>query len=127
MRPVARMCYDHLSGVLGEALYNALFRNGFLIGGDKPELTSHGEEELVRIGIDLTPLKTSPRKIVNACMERDGGKMYPHIGSHLGGLLLNGFISIGWLTQPDANKDMTITPAGREGFSKLGIYLPAGM
>ncbi|OHD56830.1 MAG: hypothetical protein A2Y33_12740 [Spirochaetes bacterium GWF1_51_8] len=126
MRPTARLCYDHLSGILGEAIHTALFRNGFLIGGDKPELSPAGEEELRRLGMDLDALKQPGRKPIAPCVERAEGKMYPHMGAHLGAILLDGFLKIGWLTPAgEGGKDFSITGTGRDGFDKLGVYLPS--
>ncbi len=49
---------------------------------------------------------------------------YEHIGGKLGSLLLERFISTGWLAKEKAGeKDFYITEKGVEGFTKLGIDL----
>jgi len=49
---------------------------------------------------------------------------YEHIGGKLGNLLLERFVSKGWLAkEKPGEKDLNITEKGVEGFTKLGIDL----
>ena len=54
----ARVCYDHLAGEMGVALYDGLLvKRCLAISGDVLRLTRKGEELMREFGIDLEALR----------------------------------------------------------------------
>ncbi len=117
-RPEARLCYDHLGGKAGHLLLCMLLERGWLAarpGGTVTEyqVTKDGRRTLTKWGIDLNQLLRSSRKHAVACIERHEGKLYPHLGAHLGKLLLERLIIMGWFVYgPD--RSIKLTELGRE-------------
>ena len=57
----ARVCYNHLAGDLGVALYDGLRGRGVLLGqGDDITLSDAGRVEMATLGIDLSQKSRSP-------------------------------------------------------------------
>ena len=52
----ARVCYDHLAGEMGVALFDGLANARLIAGGDELRLTKRGEEFARDFGIDLDAL-----------------------------------------------------------------------
>jgi len=123
-RKLAAVCYDHIGGALGESLYDALVRKGW-IKADSGELrvTVKGRRELAALGVPMAELDSSGGKQVNACVERHAGMFYAHIGSHLGSLLAAALVEQGWLTR--SGREFRVTPLGRSRFRKLGVRMTA--
>src|SRR4051812_28706810 len=66
----ARSCYDHLAGVLGVALADALQRDGTLVRRDGAfSVTAAGEERLQALGLDLDALRGERRAFARACLD----------------------------------------------------------
>src|SRR2546421_1815825 len=60
---LARMCYDHLAGVLGVAISDALVNDGSLItAGNEYDVTPHGLERFAAIGIDTGLVAIAARR-----------------------------------------------------------------
>lgn len=124
-RKIASLCYHHLGGILGELLWKAFVDNRWLVkspSGREYDITEKGAEELAAIGIDLDVLKNSKRVPVSPCIERFGGGYVEHTGAHLGALLIERFIFLGWLIDI-GNKEFEISAAGRAAFARMGIHI----
>ena len=121
-RKLAAVCYDHIGGALGESLYDALVRKGWL-SADSGELrvTVKGRRELAALGVSVDLLDSGGRKPVNACVERHAGMFYAHIGSHLGSLLAAALVEQGWLDR--SGRVFHVTAPGRRAFRRLGVRL----
>jgi len=121
-RKLAAVCYDHIGGALGESLYDALVRKGWLSADSGAlHVTVKGRRELATLGVPMEELDAGGRKPVNACVERHAGMFYAHIGSHLGSLIAAALVEQGWLER--SGREFHITPVGRRRFSKLGVRL----
>lgn len=62
----ARICYDHLAGEMGVAMFDGLVEQEILtvdVQHENAQLTAHGEAALSKFGIDVEPLKTAPRPL----------------------------------------------------------------
>ena len=59
----ARVCYDHLAGEAGVALFDALVARRVIAGaGDDVRLTKKGEDFVRGFGIDIDALKSARRR-----------------------------------------------------------------
>jgi hypothetical protein len=123
-RKAAAMCYRHLGGKLGEALFYWLVQKKWI-----RQLTETGEYDILEegwnglgeLGVDAGVLRNTKRKRVCACIERHGGTFYPHAGAHLGELLAQRLMEMGWLAVMEG-KQCTVTAAGLAGLRQLGVH-----
>jgi DNA-binding transcriptional ArsR family regulator len=126
----ARVCYDHLAGTLGVALYDALSATGAIIGPDDDGSSdSHGtvflgstaHDIFGRLGLDPSPT-CGRRKFAYAC--RDWTERRFHLGGALGAALCQRLIETAWIV-PAAGRAVTVTPLGHHRLREtLGIRLP---
>jgi len=124
-RKIAPACYDHIGGVVGEELFRHLLSQKWLSADPRTGavgITPLGWKELKEFGVDTELLRTTKRKPVNACVERHGGKLYPHTGSLLGMLLRDHLLELGWLEDEDG-KSYSLTSRGISALLALGIDL----
>ncbi|MFZ5816069.1 MAG: hypothetical protein ACOY93_12290 [Bacillota bacterium] len=120
-RPLVAPCYDHLGGILGERLARRLVEAGWVTPDPNPGVTPLGWTGFRELGLDLGPLTAGRRKPVAFCAERRNGRMYDHIGAHLGFLLQQHFIKSGWLRA--TGDGLELTPAGEQALQRLGVTL----
>jgi DNA-binding transcriptional ArsR family regulator len=91
----ARVCYDHLAGELGVALYDGLARRGaFAIGVDGITLTDEGHRLASGIGIDPSTLKPGRRALCRTCL--DWSERRHHLAGALATAMLKQFETLGW-------------------------------
>jgi len=120
---LARRCYDHLAGVLGVALHDALLARGALrpaapTQGRPPyALTAAGEALMARLGIDLPALRAGRRRLAWGCT--DCSERRPHLAGALGAAVLARCVALGWVERGAARaaceaerRRVTVTPAG---------------
>jgi hypothetical protein len=123
----ARVCYDHIAGVLGVELMRSLLDQGRVGPGHEPAgadpgqaryfITSGGTAFLETLGIAIPSGRQPVRHHMDST--EDGS----HISGVLGRALLTGFADLGWL-QRHQNRRLRVTPQGREGFGRrFGISL----
>jgi DNA-binding transcriptional ArsR family regulator len=124
----ARVCYDHLAGDLGVALYDALLGRA-LIAANGSELapTHKGEAFLGRLGIDMPSLGRSARLVCRPCL--DWSVRRHHLAGGLGAALLDRVFDLGWARRKRASRIVEFTPPGEAAFRKAfgiaGIPLSA--
>jgi len=117
----SRMCYDHLAGVLGVAVADALKTRGYITEDDKDfHPTEAGEAFFADLGIDFTELKGKRRHLARRCL--DWSERRPHVGGALGAAIADSFLEYGWIERiPDSRKVM-LTGDGRNALAeRLGI------
>jgi DNA-binding transcriptional ArsR family regulator len=119
----ARSCYDHLAGVAGVALADALVDRGVLEPDDGGfSITRPGEHELERFGLDVGAIRGARRATARACL--DWSERRPHVAGALGAALLDELLRRRWLRRRPDDRALAITPAGRAGFgSSFGISI----
>ncbi len=128
----ARLCWNHLAGVLGVALHQRLTEQRWLLpaaGGW--EASPEGRARLVAAGIDLD---RAGRARHFACDCMDWSERRPHLAGGLGREMARAWIDAGWLRRAAAqgegdvlaHRRLALTPAGRHGLREgFGIDLPA--
>lgn len=113
----ARVCYDHLAGDLGVALYDALLARDFIAakGGDLAP-THKGAVALEQFGLDIASLANSPRPICRPCL--DWSVRRHHLAGGLGAALLERIFDLGWARRKRASRIVEFTPPGEIAFRK---------
>jgi DNA-binding transcriptional ArsR family regulator len=111
---VARSCYDHLAGVAGVALADALVERGVLERGEGGfVITAPGERRLASFGLDLRAILGARRSTARACL--DWSERRPHIAGALGAALLDELLRRRWLRRRSDGRALNVTAAGRDG------------
>ena len=119
----ARTCYDHLAGLVGVGVTEALVRRGALVPhGGGYTLAPEGEDLLGRLGVDVAAASGQRRSFARACL--DWSERRPHLAGALGAAVAQAFLASGWLKGRPADRALTVTPAGAATLHRvLGIDL----
>jgi len=117
----SRMCYDHLAGVLGVAVADALKDRGYLSEDEDDFLpTEAGVGFFASLGIDLKELKEKRRHLARRCL--DWSERRPHVGGALGAALADQFTNNGWIERVQGTRKVILTEQGRRALrTNLGI------
>src|ERR1700745_2191006 len=137
----ARTCYDHLAGVLGTKLMEALLEHDLLAGGDgtfDPDmaradrlsalgydfdyrLTAAGVRELKDFGIDFDSLPPR-RPMIRYCV--DWSEQRHHLAGSLGAAIATRMIDLGWVRRAQRSRAVHVSDNGYEGLrDQFGIEL----
>lgn len=108
----ARVCYNHLAGELGVALYDGLVAQGWLTlsDGDEPALSAQGRNGLSAFGIDIAALEGARRPVCKSCLDWSARRV--HLAGGLGTALLNRFYDLKWARRETGSRVVSFTPAG---------------
>jgi DNA-binding transcriptional ArsR family regulator len=112
----ARVCYDHLAGEAGVALFDALLARRVLAGGDDVRLTKKGEGFVRDFGIDLDALQRTRRPLCRACL--DWSQRRRHLAGSLGAALLDAMLAKKWLKRGEG-RVLHVTRSGAAGLTAL--------
>lgn len=115
----ARVCYDHLAGEKGVALFDHLLRQG-LVRHDSDgavALTPAGKGWFEALGVDVGALSRARRPLCRACL--DWSVRRSHLGGSLGAALLETLVARGWARRQRNSRVLAFTPQGRLGFARL--------
>ena len=116
-------CYDHLGGLLGEALLRFFLKENLIkIFDNEYVITDRGWDELEIIGIDVNKLRSTKSRIVNICFESNHGILYEHLGSYLGDLLMERMIELDWIKKKNGKKFL-LTEKGLTGLESMGVKI----
>ena len=114
----ARVCYDHLAGEKGVALFDHLTQRGFVeAGGDTVALTDDGHRWFEAVGIDVAGLAKYRRPLCRSCL--DWSVRRSHLAGSLGAAMLDLMISRGWTRRLRDSRALAFTPPGRAAFDAL--------
>ncbi|MGH6871338.1 MAG: ArsR/SmtB family transcription factor [Rhizomicrobium sp.] len=112
----ARVCYDHLAGEMGVAMFDGLVRAGHLAArGEK--LTRRGAEFARDLGIDVECLSRGRRQMCKSCL--DWSQRRFHLAGSLGAAFLARFTDLGWARRDRASRAVIFTAQGERKFGKL--------
>lgn len=129
----ARTCYDHLAGMLGTGLMQAMLDRGLLAGGDGTfdrrtaredrlaapgfdldyRLTKQGVRELDSFGIDLESLRARRRPLVRYCV--DWSEQRHHLAGALGAALAERMLALKWIRRARNSRAVHISDLGYRG------------
>jgi DNA-binding transcriptional ArsR family regulator len=137
----ARTCYDHLAGVLGTKLMEALLERDMLTGGDgvfDPDsvqddrlaapgfdldyrLTPAGVRDLKAFGIDFDALPPR-RPLIRYCV--DWSEQRHHLAGSLGAAIAARMIELGWVRRAQRSRALHVSDDGYEGLrQQFGVEL----
>lgn len=118
----ARVCYDHLAGVMGVLAYEALLTQRVLgVGQEGLRLTNTGKAWFDEFGIDASMLAKQRRAFCRPCL--DWGERRNHLGGALGTAVLQRIEELGWARRSKDSRVIAFTPPGERAFRKT---FPAG-
>jgi DNA-binding transcriptional ArsR family regulator len=117
----ARICYDHLAGELGVALFGSLASAGHIsLSPDGAVLTGGGTELLDRLGIWLPE---SRRPACRPCL--DWSERRHHLAGQVGAAICTAALARGWVRRREGTRTLDITPTGTRAFAdSFGARLP---
>ncbi len=114
----ARVCYDHLAGDRGVALFDSLVRRKALtVEGDGIALSEAGEGFVTDFGVDLAAARASKRPLCLACL--DWSSRRNHLAGALGAAFLKKFGDLGWARREPGTRIVRFTPPGARAFDRL--------
>lgn len=109
----ARVCYDHLAGELGVALFGAMVaRDQLRLGPEGAELTEAGADMLRTMGAE--PYASSAAPLCRPCL--DWSERRHHLAGKAGAALCRTALDRGWVRRADGTRALRITPAGAAAF-----------
>ena len=113
----ARICYDHLAGELGVALYNSLKKSDYIIdNNDETLLTNAGKSYFSEIGFDFNNISKSKRPLCKSCL--DWSERRNHLAGILGQWILNDLFTKGWASKDLDSRAIQFTEKGLRLFTK---------
>ena len=114
----ARICYDHLAGAKGVALYDALVARGALAGeGDDLALTPEGRDLLSGFGVEIDDIAGRRRRMCRACL--DWSMRRPHLAGAAGAAIWDRMQALGWARREKESRVIRFTPKGEQAFHRF--------
>lgn len=116
----ARICYDHLAGEMGVAMFDGLVAQEILHVDaqlENAQLTAHGEATLSKFGIEIEPLKKAPRPLCRTCL--DWSVRRPHLAGALGASIWQTISERNWAKRVKDSRVIEFTPEGKRQFQKF--------
>ncbi len=119
----ARMCYDHLAGVVGVAVTEALVAReavsrldgNFVLGGQ-------GAAVFGELGVDVDGLRRRRRPVLRPCL--DWTERRHHLAGGMGAAVAGELARRGWIAPREGSRIVSVTPAGVSGLRDwLGVDL----
>jgi DNA-binding transcriptional ArsR family regulator len=119
----ARTCYDHLAGVVGVAVTEALAAGDAIAEQDGAwVLGSQATRVFGALGIDVAGVPSRTRPLLRPCL--DWTERRHHVAGGLGAALCAELMRQGWVRRSDASRIVTVTTDGYAGLdSWLGLDL----
>ncbi|HTT96746.1 MAG TPA: helix-turn-helix domain-containing protein [Rhizomicrobium sp.] len=113
----ARVCYDHLAGEMGVAMFDGLMRARMIAGGDALRLTKRGEDFARDFGIDLEALARERRPLCKSCL--DWSQRRSHLAGGLGAAMLDRIYDLKWARRDRLSRAVHFSVQGEREFSRL--------
>ena len=111
----ARICYDHLAGDLGVALYESLQKRDWLReDAETVALTPTGEAGFDQFGLDVPTMKKQRRPMCRTCL--DWSERRFHLAGGLGAALLTEILRKGWARRAPGERALRFSREGERAF-----------
>ena len=113
----ARVCYNHLAGAKGIALYRGLLARGVLQEvGDDLQLTDSGADFLSGFGVDVDKLSRGKAPLCRSCL--DWSARQTHLAGSVGRALLARMQALGWAERVEGTRVVRFTGSGTRAFEE---------
>jgi DNA-binding transcriptional ArsR family regulator len=113
----ARVCYNHLAGEMGVALFDRLGKRRWLALEDNGvDVTPSGCRALSDFGIDMDALSTLRRPLCRLCV--DWSERRHHLAGSLGEALFRRFTQLNWARREKESRLVRFSPSGERAFAK---------
>ena len=113
----ARVCYSHLAGERGIALYQGLLRRGVLVERDEEiSITDPGFGFLTDFGIDLAGLAQSKAPLCRSCLDWSARKT--HLAGSVGRALLSRMQELDWCSRTQGSRVVVFSTTGKVEFER---------
>ncbi|GIK49668.1 MAG: winged helix-turn-helix domain-containing protein [Hyphomonadaceae bacterium] len=118
----ARICYDHLAGELGVAMFDSFIKNKWLTPGPERTyaLTRLGRVRVSSFGVDIEDLEHGARPLCRACL--DWSVRRHHLAGALGAAILDCIFERGWAHQRRGSRVLEFTPAGEAALQRVFAF-----
>ncbi len=111
----ARVCYDHLAGELGVALFEGLHREGRLLRGEGGLTLSAAGRSFARdFGLPLEALEKRRRPLCRECL--DWSQRQSHLAGALAAAFLERFLALGWTARLEGSRALLFSEEGERQF-----------
>jgi DNA-binding transcriptional ArsR family regulator len=118
----ARMCYDHLAGRLGVAIFDRLRTSGAFVDGHRSDgalrLGTRAGDAFARLGVELDRLPPSRRRLAFRCL--DWTERRPHLGGQLGSAVAEAFERQGWTRRHPVSRRIDAAPRAWRAITPRG-------
>lgn len=109
----ARVCYNHLAGELGTAVYRSFVaRNYLTVGSRGLDLTDEGSRALEAFGIDIGTLRRHRAPLCRECL--DWSERTSHLAGSVGRAILARIEELGWARRDPRSRAVLFTPSGED-------------
>jgi DNA-binding transcriptional ArsR family regulator len=113
----ARICYNHLAGEMGVALFDRMGRRRWLALEDEGvTVTPSGVRAFSDFGVDMEGLASQRRPLCRLCV--DWSERRHHLAGSLGQALFTRFTQLGWARREKDSRIVRFSPSGERAFSK---------
>jgi hypothetical protein len=113
----ARVCYNHLAGEKGIALYHGMLARGFVRETNEDvKLTGAGAEFLTGFGVDIDMLRRGKTALCRPCL--DWSARRSHLAGSVGRALLTQMQALGWAHRVEGTRVVQFTPKGQAAFAQ---------
>jgi DNA-binding transcriptional ArsR family regulator len=108
----ARLCYDHLAGEMGVALFDAFKKHKWILPGPEKTfaLTRLGRVKVSTFVHDIAELESGARPLCRACL--DWSVRRHHLAGALGAAILEEIFERGWASQRGSSRVVDFTRTG---------------
>lgn len=115
----ARLCYDHLAGELGVALFDSFVKHKWVAPGPEKTfaLTRLGRAKASSFVADIADLENGARPLCRACL--DWSVRRHHLAGALGAAILGEVFDRGWATQKRGSRVLEFTRMGESGLKRV--------
>jgi DNA-binding transcriptional ArsR family regulator len=115
----ARLCYDHVAGVVGVGLLDQMLSTEWVTSSDGADftVTDLGAESLAGIGVDVESCRSARRHFARSCL--DWSERRPHLAGALGAGLAAALFDHEWLRKAGTGRGLTVTDSGARGLAEI--------
>lgn len=117
----ARVCYDHLAGERGVALFDSFIERRLLRhAAEELQLTQEGTAFFRRLGIDIDALHAERRALCRGCLDWSARRQ--HLAGALGAALLQRIYALRWARRATDSRAVVFTPAGLDAWKRELVH-----